>query len=420
MAPATGRDVVDPQGGWQKIFALLPPGSELKGVMLPRYDENHQLAGVLKSQVVTLIDATRVAGKDVSFELFNPDKTPRGRIDLATATIYQESELITTRDPVEIKSDRLLATGSGLYYSFGIKNGLARKGFLLGPAITTILPPPVETTMNPTTLPLRATAMLGMSLVSQSLLAVPPTAVTPAEMEAIQADATSRAPAAAAAASAAQNNLKTDLADAAVASKAAATFLVQADLPPVSADATPALAKPLDVKPGPGDTVINCDGGMYFDPDEGVLVYLKNVTVKDPRFDLSGANELKIFFGKKPAKEAKEKSQSAEPDKPKSGFGGDFGANFGDVERIVANGAIVMDQKPAKAGDEPIKASGAVFSYNLKADQIIISGGFPWVLQGDRFLRAKQPNLILRISPNAGSFVTDGQWEMGGKIEQKK
>jgi hypothetical protein len=35
-------------------------------------------------------------------------------------------------------------------------------------------------------------------------------------------------------------------------------------------------------------------------------------------------------------------------------------------------------------------------------------------------LRAKEPNLILRISPNAGSFVTEGHWEMGGKIEQKQ
>ena len=41
---------------------------------------------------------------------------------------------------------------------------------------------------------------------------------------------------------------------------------------------------------------------MYFDSDEGVFVYLKNVRVTDPRFTMSGANELKVFLGKKPEK----------------------------------------------------------------------------------------------------------------------
>lgn len=415
VAPASAADATDAPKGWQKIFALLPPGSELKGVMLPRYDENHKRVGVLKSEVVTLIDSTRVAGRNVSIEFFNPDQSPKGRIDLVNATIYQETQLITTRDPVVIQSDRINATGGGLYYSFD-----QNKGYLLGPATTTILPAPIETTMNTPAFPLRATAMLGVSLLTQPLLAVPPPAVSPAEIAAIQADATTKAPAAAAAAAAANASLRTDLADAGIASQAAATFLVQADLPPVTAAAAAPAAAPLDIKPDAAATVINCEGGMYFDPDEGVLVYLKNVTVKDPRFDLSGANELKIFFGKKPAKEPKGQPGTAKPDKSKGGFGGNIGANFGDVERIVANGAVLLDQKPTEADKAPIKASGAIFSYNLKDDQIIISGGYPWVLQGTTFLRAKEPNLILRISPGAGSFITEGHWEMGGKIDQKK
>ncbi len=274
--------------------------------------------------------------------------------------------------------------------------------------------------MNSSSSLLRATALLGVSLLTQPLLAAPPDAVTPAELAALQADAASKAPAAAAASASARASLEADLTDAAAASKAAAAFLVQADLPPVSTTAAGAAAKPLDVKSGPADTVINFEGGMYFDPEEGVLVYLKNVTVKDPRFDLSGANELKVFFGKKPAKETKDQPEPAKSDKPKNDFGGDMGANFGDVERIVATGTIVLSQKPTDATKEPIKASGATFSYNLKADQILISGGFPWVLQGNRFLRAMEPNLLLRISPDAGRFDTEGHWEMGGNIEQKK
>lgn len=272
--------------------------------------------------------------------------------------------------------------------------------------------------MNSPTPPLHAMAILGMALLAQALPAAPPPAITAAEIAALQADAASKAPAAAAANSSARASLDTDLADAATASQAAATFLAQADLPPVPAAAISAPAKPLDVTPGPDDTVIHCEGGMYFDPDDGVLVYLKNVTVNDPRFNLSGANELKIFFGKKPAKaETKDQPATTKPaeDKPAENKPG-LGGNFGDVERIVATGAVLIDQKAA-AGKDPIKASGAIFTYNLKSDQIILSGGYPWVLQGKTYMRAKEPNLILRISPKAGSFVTEGNWEMGGTLQ---
>lgn len=277
--------------------------------------------------------------------------------------------------------------------------------------------------MNSPTPPLHAMAILGMALLAQALPAAPPPAITAAEIAALQADAASKAPAAAAANSSARASLDTDLADAATASQAAATFLAQADLPPVPAAAISAPAKPLDVTPGPDDTVIHCEGGMYFDPDDGVLVYLKNVTVNDPRFNLSGANELKIFFGKKPAKaETKDQPATTKPattkpaeDKPAENKPG-LGGNFGDVERIVATGAVLIDQKAA-AGKDPIKASGAIFTYNLKSDQIILSGGYPWVLQGKTYMRAKEPNLMLRISPKAGSFVTEGNWEMGGTLQ---
>ena len=73
------------------------------------------------------------------------------------------------------------------------------------------------------------------------------------------------------------------------------------------------------------------------------------------------------------------------------------------------------------SGKEPIQASGAVFTYHLKEDRVTISGGSPWVVQPPAtYLRAMQPNLVLRISPKAGSFITEGRWEMGGKLEPKK
>ncbi|MBJ7257453.1 MAG: hypothetical protein JHC76_03380 [Akkermansiaceae bacterium] len=112
---------------------LLPDGSKLKGMMVPRYDENHILTSVLRSDVLTLVNDDQFEGETVRVEFLNPDQTPKGRIDLITATFYQSKRLLTTQKFVKIKSDQMHATGSGLYYAFG-----EGKGFLLGP-VTTIL-----------------------------------------------------------------------------------------------------------------------------------------------------------------------------------------------------------------------------------------------------------------------------------------
>jgi hypothetical protein len=268
---------------------------------------------------------------------------------------------------------------------------------------------------------LRIAALLGLWLPNPSGLAAPPRPVTAAESAALAADAKPKAPEVKTAHAETNTRLGTDLADSAATSKAVAEFLVQAQLPAVP-PATEAAQKPLDVKNGPNDTVINSSGGMYFDADAGVLVYLKDVTVSDPRYNLTGADELKIFFAKKPTEPKKEDTTQA-PGNPTNtkgpGVGDDIGAKFGDVERIVATGAVVLDQKAAP-GKEPIKASGRIFTYNLKDGVVIISRGFPWFTQGSTYMRAKEEHLSLKILPKTGSFSTEGNWEMGGDLEQKK
>lgn len=122
-------------GAWQKIFTLLPPGSELKDVMLPRYDEAQRLGSVLKAKIMTLISEHQIEGKSILVEFFNPDKTPRGRIDLVSATIDRTRGLLTTSEKVEIQMDGMKSTGTGLHYDLE-----AGKGFITGPATTVIRP----------------------------------------------------------------------------------------------------------------------------------------------------------------------------------------------------------------------------------------------------------------------------------------
>jgi lipopolysaccharide export system protein LptA len=386
--------VVAPKLAKKKLpaISLLPDGSQLHGVMLPRYDEKQRLAGVLKCGAMTLVNDHTIAGETVSIEFFQPDRSLRGRVDLVRAIFDQAKGMLRASETVTLRAERISTRAEGLIYAF--ERG---EGFLIGPASTRIQAPPPETSMHNRPSALPAAAALGVAL------------LTPVSTAAPLAEDKPLAATHAAASSEARRNLRADLDASAAATAAAREFLEQSELAAASATPeNPPPAQPLDVKPGPDDTTVTCDGGMYFNADEGVFVYLKNVRVQDPRFTLSGAAELKIFLGRE---------ADAKPAAEASGMG--LGAKFGDVERIVATGAVRIVQKQVESGKQPVEASGAIFSYQPKTGEITLTGGYPWVKQGSTFMRALQPNLSLRIQ-KSGSFVTEGNWDMGGRLDQNR
>ena len=381
-------------------ISLLPDGSVLKGVLLPRYDEDRNLVGDLKAETMTLIDSERVQGENVLIRFFNPDRSLRGKVKLENAFFDQAKSRLFAKEPVEITTDRLVARGSGLVYS--LRDG---QGFLRGPATTRISAPPTATSMN--TSPTSAAALVALCLAPAPLAALPPAFVTEEQLAVIKADDAPAKPEADIRAAATEASFTASVVQGEKASAAALAFINTSGIEIAATDEPKGETKPLDVKPGPDDTVITCDGGMYFDTDEGVLVYLGNVKVTDPRFSLRAARQVKVFFAKKAEKKGTARKE------------GDTGVmgNFGDVEKLVAEGAVLIDQKGV-GGKEPVNASGQILTYNVPTGEIIIHGGYPWVKQGTYYARAKQPNLTLRLLKD-GSFSTKGNWEMGGNLNLK-
>jgi len=142
---------------------------------------------------------------------------------------------------------------------------------------------------------------------------------------------------------------------------------------------------------------------MHYDAGEGVLVYLDGVSLTDPRFSLTGADELKVFFEKPPL----DRPNGADG-KPQPAAG--LATKFGRVERIVATGAIHLFQKAAEETKPQIEAGGAIFSFVPQTGRITLTNGYPWVKQGTLNMRAKEPNLTLHIE-QSGTFLTEGKWE---------
>ena len=358
----------DPASSKRRITSgLMPGGSRMDDVLFPRYDVDQQLVSVLKARVLTLVSDQLMRGDEVTIDFLNPDLGARGRVDMRQAMLYQEKNLLTSSEPVTLRNERIIAKGTGLFYDLTVGGA-----FLTGPVLTWI----AAVAGNPSA-----------SIENASSASSP----VPAANAAKPADDGS----AAAAPGATEPSIRATLGEALDRSEAAnaATreFLKKAQLDTTAADKPQVPQQlPLPTAPGPDDTVIDCDGGMHYDPDQGVFVYLGNVRVKDPRFDLSGANDLKIFL--EPANPA---DQDAKPSAP-----GDAASRMsGEVNRIVATGAVRVLYKDVPQGKQPIEASGALLDYDLKAGRIVISGGYPWVVQGA---------VTMRAASATGSFVVAG------------
>lgn len=380
FAPVTAVFAADAKDTRDKsALSMLPDGSELFDVVVPRYNEKRQLIGVMRAETLRLIDQQQAEAESCVIEFNDTEKNRNGRIDLKRILYNQNTGIVRAGEAVKIRSDQLHADGVGLVYD--VNEG---EGFLHGPARTWI-PSSRETAMRDSK---PSTAVL---LVAPGVFTIA-TTVEPKDSDTAETFV--------AGAKATREELAQALADSKEANQKVENFLENTE----AVDAkdfrgkVPA-AKPLEIEPKPNDLVIQCDGGMYFDPEEGVFVYLKNVRVKDPRFKLSGANELKIYLEEK---------------KEGDGNGKD---DFGEIARVTASGALLFEQEP-DGKREPIRASGAFFSYQIESDKVVLSGGFPWVVQGGVALRAREANLSLRIEPKARKFQTEGAWDTIVPVEE--
>ena len=443
--------------------SLLPEGSTLSGVMIPRYDKQRRLESVLRAKQMIILDAQTIEGEAVSIELYGPDGRRTGKIDLGKATYQQEPGILRADQGVSIATDDITARGSGAVVHLG-----ATVGFLLGPVESRLHTPkrPAKTSMTtPSTKPLRPVPTirkLRRRFAPVALLAAAPMPLLalPAGLSPEQLASIDKA-AAPLDTEIAHREADTRALVASVESRSATatanlvSFLKAAELQPVLAQVEqtantapappkaagkplPPLPKPKEIKPTSQDTVVTCDGGMFFDGEIGVLVYLKNIRLANPQFDLSCSNQLKIFLEKQPEKpKAKRKSkpagnpqpppESAAPDakntakKPTAKQPGNpalpglpsddlFGGNrFGDVRQIVATGDVVIVQK--KAGGQPVIAMADTAIFDGKTGDVILRGGLPKLQQGRSAIQAREPGLYIRIYKNGNVATKPGKWK---------
>lgn len=429
--PCVGADEAEQSGKKLPGSTLLPDGSQLQGVVIPKHNEQYQLENSLMADVVTLVNDEIIAGERVTIDFFGEGGKRSARIKLGEATFNQTAGMLRASEEVTLDAETYRARGTGLHYALR-----SNRGLLIGPATSLIQNSPKETAMNSKAPSLIAAT--GIALVSQTGDAAAQNPDGEANPEAVKVNTVKKNPVAEARQEARAELRKqleaTRTTDAEVREFVERVPLDYEELTGAPPPRPP--AEPLEFEPGPNHTVVKCEGGMYFDAQQGHLVYLKEVRVDDPQYILTGADVLRVYMARKP--EPAKKDGKDQPDKeadklkPNKGEGDDegeasdqegpvpsLGGDFDSVEKIVATGAVRILQQSVQKGEQPVEASGAFFTYNPETGDITLSGGYPWVKQGDYYARAQQPNLTLYLKKD-GSFTTEGRWEMGLPNKDRK
>ena len=446
--------------------SLMPDGGILKNVLIPQYSRTLELSATLRAEELQIVTQKIIDARRVRIEFYNPDRSSRARINMETARYNAIEQLLTSDNPVSLVSGNLTADGSSLVYD--LKN---TRGFLRGP-VTATTSVDQSTSMN--TQPVRQAIAAG-TLMMAAAAPLPaqqeqeaPTSPTiaeriaearlsPDELDRITRDSqTGRALVKAAAdqgnAALEEATLRSEEATSTLAdflSAATLTTLLAEPLASSPAAAASDVPRP-NIPEDPSKTRITSDDGAFFDSKNGLLIFLKNVVVRDPRFSLTGADEVKVFFdsveetkaarkkimaemqakadakavaeGRDPEAERLEAEKKAAADKEpaKEKKAGIPDAKFGEPNKIIATGTVVVEYQPEEKDASPVKASARTVIYDLKKKEFILRGGSPWVLREGQLSSVPGNDAYIVIQEN-GSFVTgNGGIDASMDIQDKK
>jgi lipopolysaccharide export system protein LptA len=204
----------------------------------------------------------------------------------------------------------------------------------------------------------------------------------------------------------------------------------------------------------PAKTRITADDGAFFDSKNGLLIFLKNVVVRDPRFSLTGADEVKVFFdspeeteaarkemmakiqakadakaradGRDPEAVRLEAKKKADADKEpvEDEESGLADAKFGEPNKIIATGTVVVEGLTGKEGEAPVKASASARTvvYDLKKEEFILRGGSPWFVKDGQFSTVPGNDAYIVITMEDGVFTgfVTGNGGIDAQMELKK
>lgn len=186
------------------------------------------------------------------------------------------------------------------------------------------------------------------------------------------------------------------------------SFFIDAKVAVPVAEKKQAAARP-EAAPSPANgadvTKVTCADGCYFDMEQGVVVFMRDVKVRGEDMSLDCDNELKIFAlreeskkKKEPGKESKEGPELAQID---------FNFNMNKPRLITASGNVEVQLKDNKG--ELMGASGDKLTYNGITGETILTGGNLSMTRGQNRVNVSGPDAFIRIYKDGNAYIKGKQ-----------
>jgi len=405
---------------------LLPEGSNLQGVIIPRYDKEKHLVATLRAELMTVVTREEIEAIRVKLEMFGPDGANRGEVAMERATYNHANGMIRANDPVEVSTPTMRASGSGLVIQRGSANS-SLEGFLLGPVMTSFYADRRTSMNRPASLTSIALVCLALT---DPLLAAGPVPLMPEELAAIdlqvaQAQMPDHAEDSARILAAGEERSRAATASMQAFAKRSSVTI---DLPAPAVDAAAAgqaapQAAAEQATAGEAGITVQSDGGMYFDAAKNVIVYTKNIRLDEARFQLACDDQLQVFLTSEPKKpkpgaegeKAKEVKAEAKDDGGLMGMGG---ASISGIDRIIATGNVKVTSKDPQGN--AITASAQTAVYEAQTGAFILKGGLPQIQRGPSYQRALEPGIYIRYTKDGNFEMSEGKKKTFFVLPEKK
>ena len=373
---------------------LLPAGSILKKISIPRYNKDYTPSSLLTADQLEVISDEEIKGTNVGISLYDRKGDIKTRSVLSSVNFNQTTGLLTSKENLTFSGETFTASSQGVILDW--KN---QRGFLLGKNQTIIYikvpklmkktnQQPEQTSSKPKTKTKNLSAAAAVAVIAsspsflsaQDLAQIDKLSQPSTELFIQQLDETKAALTATAEAEAKIAAIRKDLTE-----RLAAVPKIDA-AQPVPPELVPVKDK---------DFIRITSDRLFFDAKKGIFVYSGNVRITHPKYSFTCDGELKIILSEaatnkklKPEERAKLKANDL----------------FDDVSQIIATKNVIVRGKDNKG--TPVSAVTQNLSFNKASGMIVLKG------KGSRITTAEGQ---LKVVTNNGYLKLDQDFNASGQ-----
>lgn len=377
-----------------KIPALeiLPAGSILKKISIPRYNPDYTPSSLLLADQVKIISEEEIEATNVCLTLYNESGEMKSRASFSSANYNQSTGLITTKENLEFSGETFTASSQGLILDWENQRGflLGKNNSLIYIAKRTVMKNTTQQNNN-NKKSSNATSIAAAS--AAVVLANSPTFLTAQELAQIDSDSK---PSTELFIQQLEETKASLIATAEAEEKIAAIRKELSDkigtVPAVNA----AQPIPPELVPIKGRDFIRITSDqLMFDAKKGIFVYFGNVKITHPQYSFTCDGELKIILSESAA------AKKLSPEERAKLKANDL---FDDVKQIIANNNVIVRGKDKKGKD--VTAITENLSYIKTTGDIILKGKGSRITTADSQLKVVTNNGYLKLDQD---FNASGQ-----------